>query len=291
MERPGGVGLAAYERSATTGDAEVVLLVHGYPDTHAMWDPVAERLAIDHHVVAYDVRGAGASSVPSRRDQYRLNELVADLVAVADEVSPDRPLHLVGHDWGSIQSWAAVTDPSVAQRFATFTSISGPSLDHASAWAADRLREGPTGWWKLARQAQRSWYVAAFQTPAADVAWRTVLARRWPATMARSTGGATDDRWPGPTLADDAVHGLELYRANRRGSGGRPAATPTEVAVQLLVARHDPFVTAALLDGIEALAPDLTRVDLEGGHWLPRSHPADVADRIAGHIASHPSTV
>ncbi|MGH3392942.1 MAG: alpha/beta fold hydrolase, partial [Actinomadura sp.] len=125
-----GVELAVQER----GDTEhpTVLLVHGYPDTQAVWAPVAARLADRFHVVTYDVRGAGGSSVPSGTEPYRFEHLMNDLRAVLDAVRPGDPVHLVGHDWGSIQSWEAVT--TMADRFASFTSISGPCLDHVAHW-------------------------------------------------------------------------------------------------------------------------------------------------------------
>src|SRR5689334_4453384 len=85
-----------------------VVLVHGFPDNQHVWDPVVAMLAPDHHVVTYDVRGAGGSTAPATRSGYRMSKLVGDLAAVIDHVRPDGgPVHLVGHDWGSIQSWAA----------------------------------------------------------------------------------------------------------------------------------------------------------------------------------------
>lgn len=280
----GGLRLAVQERGSAD-DGPTVVLVHGYPDSHTVWDLVADRLAVDHHVVTYDVRGAGASGVPKDRAGYAMAHLVADLVAVTDAVSPDQPVHLVGHDWGSIQSWGAVTDPVAAARIATFTSMSGPPLAHAARWVRDRGREGPFGWAKVARQASRSWYVAAFQTPMAPAVVRATLGRGWPERMAQA-GAAVDERWPGPTATDDAVRGIELYRANR---GSASAQLPrTDVPVQLVVPADDPFVTPALLDGIEAIAPDLTRLDVPGGHWLPRSHPVEVAAWVVGQVAAHP---
>ena len=263
-----------------------MLLVHGYPDDHAVWDLVAERLAADHHVVAYDVRGAGGSGVPAGRDGYRLSALVADAVAVADAVSPDRPVHLVGHDWGSIQGWAAVTDPAAAHRFASFTSISGPSLDHAGAWIRRRLRPGAGRWRQLRRQGVRSWYIAAFHLPLAPLAWRCGLARAWPRLLARREGAVVDDRWPGPGLVADAARGVALYRANIGAHAARPRPGRTDIPVQVVVPTGDPFVTPALLDGIEGLAPRLTRRDVAGRHWLPRSAPEGVARWIAGHVAA-----
>lgn len=119
-----------------------VVLVHGYPDTSAVWLAVAERLAARYHVVAYDVRGAGASAAPSGTEAYRLERLVEDLAAVIDATTaaaPDRPVHLVGHDWGSIQGWEAVTTEPLAGRIASFTSISGPWLANVSYGLRKRM--------------------------------------------------------------------------------------------------------------------------------------------------------
>ena len=136
--RGAGLDLAVTTRDEAGPKAPVVVLVHGYPDTSAVWAPVADLLATDYRVVTYDVRGAGASDAPADTAGYALDLLVADLVAVADAVSPDRPVHLAGHDWGSVQAWSAVTDPDTQRRFASYTSISGPSLDHMAAWLRAR---------------------------------------------------------------------------------------------------------------------------------------------------------
>ena len=101
-----------------------ILAIHGYPDNHHVWDGVAQKLADRYNFVAYDVRGAGESSTPADRSGYRLTQLVADIGAVIDSLGVE-PVHLLAHDWGSIQGWAAVTDDSVMGRIASFTSISG----------------------------------------------------------------------------------------------------------------------------------------------------------------------
>ncbi|MGH9138247.1 MAG: alpha/beta fold hydrolase, partial [Acidimicrobiales bacterium] len=184
IEGFGGVQLAVREHGDATHGPTVVL-VHGYPDNQRVWDLVAVRLATDHHVVTYDVRGAGRSSAPTDKASYKIDALIADLVAIVDAAAPDRNVHLVGHDWGSIQSWAAVTDPVAQRRIASFTSISGPSLDHAGRWIKAHRRPGKHRWRRLARQAAHSWYVYAFHTPLAAVAWRRGLARMWPEIVAR----------------------------------------------------------------------------------------------------------
>jgi pimeloyl-ACP methyl ester carboxylesterase len=272
-------------------DRPTVVLVHGYPDDHAVWDLVAERLVNRHHVVTYDVRGAGCSDAPAEQAGYALDALVADLQAVIAAASPHRRVHLVGHDWGSIQGWAAVTDPVVGARIASFTSISGPALEHVAAWARSHRHPGGGRWRAAAVQARRSWYIVALRSPFAPRVWRGRLAERWPETMARSEGAAVDDRWPGPHVARNGANGVGLYRANlgRRSGhsghsgGGHPV---TEIPVQLLVPLDDRYVTPALLEGIEALAPDLVRRDVDGGHWLPRVAPDLVAESVAAHVAA-----
>lgn len=283
VEGADGLRLAVYE--AGEPGRPTVVLVHGYPDDHAVWDLVAERLLPDHRVVAYDVRGAGASQVPAARRGYRVDRLVTDLGAVIDAVSPDEPAHLVAHDWGSIQSWSAVIDPAVADRIATFTSISGPGLDHVSAWVRARRSPGGGRWSELVRQGSRSWYVALFQTPLPAKGWRLV-ARRWRQAMEEREGATTDARWPSPNLLADATHGLDLYRANRQGPRVRPGTRRASARVLVVIPLDDPYVTPALWQGIERFASDLRRVEVPGKHWLPRSQPGVVADAVAAHVAA-----
>lgn len=272
--RGDGVDLAVSEWGTPGGPATV--LVHGYPDSSTVWRPLVAALRADdpeRHVVAYDVRGAGASDAPEATAAYRLGHLVADLAAVVDATSPGRPVHLVGHDWGSIQAWAAVCDPHVAARFATFTSISGPPLPHVARW----VRTAPLG--DRLRQGARSWYVGAFQVPGlAPATWRHGLAARWPALLARREGVAVDADWPGPGLADDAARGVKLYRANRAVGPGTPVPlAPTLV----LVPTDDAFVTPALVRDLPA-----TIREVEGGHWVVRRHPERIAACVDDHIAT-----
>lgn len=134
--------------------APVIVFVHGFPDTAALWERVVAELGERYRVVRYDVRGCGRSGRPRGRDGYRVERLAADLVAVARAVSPGRAVHVVGHDWGSVQAWEAVTDPTYSGVFASFTSVSGPSLDHLGWWVRGRcggLRGMGFGGWRPSR--------------------------------------------------------------------------------------------------------------------------------------------
>ncbi|MFJ9695196.1 SDR family oxidoreductase [Kitasatospora sp. NPDC101183] len=263
----GGLPLAVFEQGDP--DAPTVLLVHGYPDTHAVWDAVADDLARTHHVVRYDVRGAGESAAPADRDGYRLEHLADDLFAVADVVSPDRPVHLLAHDWGSIQSWEAVTAPGAENRIASYTTVSGPSLDHMGHWLRHRLRRPtPRHLRQLLHQGLHSWYITAFHLPyLAPGVWRLGLARAWPRVLRDLEHVTPRAGHPQPTLRRDAVRGIELYRANFRPVLGSPRDRPTEVPVQLITLTRDRYVAPFLSEGLERWVPNLTRRTLHAGHW------------------------
>lgn len=280
-----GLELAVTERG--DADSPTIVLVHGYPDTQAMWNLVADRLAERFHVVTYDVRGAGESDAPERPAGYAIAHLMADLAAVIDATSPERPVHVVGHDWGSIQAWPAVCGDALAGRVASFTSISGPCLDHVGAWIRDHMRADPGAAVELAAQGVRSWYVGAFHAPLlAPGAWRAGLARVWPTLLHRGEGAVVDDAWPAPTLAADAARGVELYRRNVRTALAAPGEVRTDLPVQILVPTGDRFVTPAMLADAQRWAPRLWRREVAAGHWVPRSRPEHVAAWV-GEFVDH----
>ena len=278
VDGAGGLSLAVTEDGE--GSSPTVLLVHGFPDTSAVWDPMVERLADSFHVVRYDVRGAGQSDVPVDRSGYALELLAEDMVAVVAATSPDRPVHLVAHDWGSIQGWEAVT--TEAGRFASYTSISGPPIDHAGLWARRHRTLRPSGLWLSVRQALHSWYIAFFQLPRLPelMASHGRAVRLWSRALHRIEHAPTDQRWPAPTFSQDFAHGVELYRANVRSRMRHPQARHTDVPVQLVIPLRDRYVTPALLDGLEEWSSDLRRTPVDAGHWVIRTDPDVIAAAV-----------
>jgi pimeloyl-ACP methyl ester carboxylesterase len=282
VARGDGIRLAVTEWGHASTGEPTILLVHGYPDTSAMWEPVAELLARRHHVVAYDVRGAGASSPPRDTSGYRLSHLVDDLAAVADATSPGRAVHLVGHDWGSIQGWEAVSAATASDRFASFTSLYAPGLDHAAAWAADRWRHPtPHHLRQLAGQQLRSWYIVAFHLPGARAVWPAGLGRQWPRILQKVEKVAPSGSYPAATVAVDGAQGVALYRANFGNRITRPNPRPTTVPVQVIVPTKDHYVSPAMSEDLERWTAKLWRTEVDAGHWLPRTDPELVAQFVA----------
>ena len=255
-------------------DGPTVVLVHGYPDNSSMWDGVAAELGAKHRIVTYDVRGAGQSDKPSGRASYRLDQLADDLRVVVDEVQPEGRVHLLAHDWGSIQTWHAVTGDDLRGRIASYTSISGPSLDHAGAWFRAQLtRPTPRRLKNALTQFLHSWYILAFQLPVIpELLWRTGLMRRQISRMEPAAAV--------PETAD-GVHGLKLYRANMFTRLSRPAPRAADVPVQVLAPIGDSYATVPLQTEIERWVPDLRVRRVTGSHWITREKPKVVADAVA----------
>ncbi|MFE6334072.1 SDR family oxidoreductase [Streptomyces sp. NPDC057798] len=276
--RTGGVELCVAE----LGDPgrPTVLLLHGYPDSKEVWSEVAARLADDFHVVLYDVRGHGRSTAPQPlRGGFTLEKLTDDFLAVVDAVSPDRPVHLVGHDWGSVQSWEFVTVRRTEGRIASFTSMSGPSLDHFGHWLKKRMRRPtPRRVGQLLGQGAKSWYVYLLHTPVLpELAWRGPLGKTWPRILQRLEKVPAGN-YPTSSLPSDAAHGAWLYRDNVRPRLRRPRTDAyAHVPVQLITPLEDAFLSERLYDELDLWAPQLTRRSLPAKHWVPRTRPDQLA--------------
>ncbi len=280
VQAPGG--RLALRRWGTTGKPVMVLL-HGYPDNSSKWEAVAQHLCDDFDVVAYDVRGAGDSFKPQLVADYTLDRLTEDFTAVINSVSPDRPVHLVAHDWGSVQSWEFVTEPQLKGRIASYTSCSGPSLDHVGFWMRDRLRHPSlSGLGQLSLQSLKSWYIYFFQLPwLPEALWRGMLGRHWPALMRVLEGTHIEPR---ASQAEDGAHGVNLYRANVFACMTRPRERFAHAPVLSLVATKDHFVSPALTANLDRWVPRLTRREIRAGHWVTISDPKGFSQEVLAFI-------
>jgi pimeloyl-ACP methyl ester carboxylesterase len=150
-------GLTFTAWTAGPFDGEVVLLLHGFPQSRHAWRRQIPALAADgYRVIAVDQRGysPGARPDPAELFNYRFDALVADAVEIVDAASgPQRRFHLVGHDWGGQVAWG------VASRHpGRLASVAVLSRPHPSAFIR-ALKETD------AEQKQRSRHHRSFLSP------------------------------------------------------------------------------------------------------------------------------
>ena len=238
-----GVRIAVYEQG--NSDGPTLVLAHGYPDTHRLWDPIVPLLADRFRIISYDNRGAGDSSGPKRTSAYRMERLADDFAAVIDAVSAERAVHVLAHDWGSTGVWEFLVRPAAARRVASFTSVSGPSRHHVHRYIIDTLSRPYRP--RRFLQGVRQLGLLAAMVP------RSVPVKMYRANVLRTMTGAQPDH---------------------RDLG-------VDVPVQLIVSTQDPFLRPHLYDDTSVWASRLWRRDIRAGHWSPTSHPQVLARSVA----------
>lgn len=170
-----GIRIAYLERAATA-DAPLVICLHGFPDTAWNFVPVLNALAArGYRAVAPFLRGYAPTELPVDGDVCWAT-LAADLIALICALSPNAPVYVVGHDWGSIiLQLASKQEPQLFRRIVLC--------------AVPHLRR--FFFLPSLKQLARSHYILRFQAPRwaerrlprDDFDWiKNVLIRRWSPT-------------------------------------------------------------------------------------------------------------
>ena len=99
------VGEYTYDVRRAGDGEELVILLHGFPETSHMWLPLLEHLAANGYTaLAPDLRGYSPGARPAEAEHYTHGAMTSDILAMADALGKDR-FHLVGHDHGAGFGW------------------------------------------------------------------------------------------------------------------------------------------------------------------------------------------
>lgn len=273
-----GVRIATYEQG--NPDGPTLVLAHGWPDSHVLWDGAVALLEDRFRIIRFDNRGVGRSSVPKPVKAYRMERFADDLEAVISELSPGQPVHVLAHDWGSVATWEYLTRPGASDRIASFTSVSGPSTDHykAAIWSDLARPYRPARFARAMGRLLRLTYMFPLSVPVLSPA----AIRMWfRSDKALTDGVPSDQRYRGETFAADAANSLKIYRAmTSRNPRAYRDDHYVSVPVQLIVNSKDPVVRPDGLDDVSRWVPRLWRRDIKAGHWAPMSHAPLIARSV-----------
>src|SRR5574337_91555 len=107
-----------------SAEGELVLLLHGFPETSLSWRHLLPKLAeAGYRAVAPDGRGVSTGARPLQVSAYAIEHLVSDVLGWADQLGAAR-FHLVGHDWGGAVAWQVAG--RYPERLRTLTVVSTP---------------------------------------------------------------------------------------------------------------------------------------------------------------------
>ncbi len=257
-------------------DGDLVLLLHGFPETSYEWRAQIPVLAAaGHRVVAPDQRGYAEGARPANVDDYGIEALVGDAVGFVDALGAST-CHLVGHDWGGAVAWVfAVLHPD---RLRSLTAVSTP---HPTPFGTS-IREG--------EQKEKSAYMDTFRAEGAEemfLADDGAMMRRALAAFGMHDTDPVDEYYRVLSQPGAMTGALNWYRANHIGAGGLelPAVTVPTMYVwstdDQALGREAAEATAAWVTG-----PYRFEV-LEGvSHWLPEEVPDVLNALLLDHFAS-----
>lgn len=242
------------------GEGPPVILLHGFPDTHAIWRRQIPALAAAGlRVIAPDLRGYGKTDMPDSVGAYAIEFLADDVLRLMDALGIDQAV-IVGHDWGALIGWhLAMHAPQRVSRFAAL------SVGHPQAIAGAGLK-----------QRLRFWYMFLFMTPV--VAERVIKAGNWASLRRLSRSREQQEIWRvALEPAGRLTAALNYYRANMTPSAPR-RWKPVAVPVLGVWSDQDPALgEAQMRDSAGQCTAGFRYERIDGvGHWLQLSG----ADRL-----------
>ncbi len=251
-------------------DGELVLLLHGFLQSSAIWQPQLEALAeAGYRAVAFDQRGYSPGARPEGVEHYEIGHLVDDALTVAGE----GPFHVVGHDFGAVVAWHLAAKH--ADRIRSLTALSVP---HPVAFATALASPSSD-------QRDRSSYISFFRQ--VDVA-EDLLVAGGLAALLRASGypGDVDERVRAMSEPGALTGALNWYRAIGIGlvAGMGRITVPTMFVWStgdVALGREGAEATAGYVDG-----PYRFEV-LEGvSHWIPEEVPDTLSRLLLDHLTS-----
>lgn len=277
FERLTGDGVTLHVARAGTGPP--MILLHGFPEHWLSWRrQIPVLAAAGFSVLAPDLRGFNLSDKPAGLDSYRVERLVADVVALVRGCGPGRA-HIVGHDWGGLVAWfVAATRPDVTE---TLTIVNAP---HPTIYR-DRV-------WRSA-QAFRSAYVPFFLLPRLPE-WILSAGHGWMIRQMFLRAAARPDAFDESEL--DALvtaalrpgaltAGLNYYRANIQRVLHRAPLPQVQTPTLVVWGERDPALGTSLLSGLDTVTTSLRIVRLPGiGHWVATEAPDALTDAVLQHV-------
>ena len=255
------------------GKGPVLIMVHGFPDYWYTWRDQMPTLAKKFHVVAIDQRGYNKSGQPEGVENYTVDKLVGDVVAVVKDLGAEKAT-ILGHDWGGMVAWRiAMAHPDLTERLIIL------NLPHPRGLLRE-LRENP-------KQEENSQYARNFLLPGAAAFLTAEAISGWVKEP------EAKKKYIEAFKRSSFESMLNYYKANYPRPPYEETEALKEARVKCPVLLIHGLDDKALLDGAlngtwRWIDNELTLVTIPGaGHFVHRDKPKQVTRAIAGWLDNH----
>ncbi|WP_037310221.1 alpha/beta fold hydrolase [Ruegeria halocynthiae] len=282
-------GQSFFLRSWGHPDLPPLLMLHGFPEYGGAWGDLAPYLADHFHCIAPDQRGYGQSWTPDGVGSYALSKLVSDMAALIERF--DAPICVLGHDWGaSVAYGLAMFRPDLVSRLIIANGVH--PVPFQRAMAAGGAQSEASQYINALRASDATAHFSASNFAKLEHFFRFGMGTDW---LSDATIQDYRTEWSRPGRLDAM---LNWYRASplvvaRPGEPRTdlPEFPPDRLMVNcphlLLWGSEDKALLPESTDGLEAFAPDLTRVEIPStDHWLHHQRPKTVAQEILNWMAT-----
>ncbi len=274
-------GLTHHVRDKGEETAPAAILLHGFPDSSAVWSKVTPLLAqAGFRIIAPDMRGFGETDMAARVSDYDIRTgAVEDVLGIMDALNISEA-HLAGHDFGAPVAWMLAAQHK--ERFRTLTAI---SVGHIRAFLS-------AGW----EQKHRSFYILLHQLRGlCEMGYRAndwaSLRKHW------SAHGDIEETIRLLSRPGRLTAGLNWYRSNasisRIVNPPKPGAEGEElVRIPTLGVWSDgeKYLTEKqMIDSERYVKASWRYARINGAsHWIPYDAPQELASLMIEHWRAHP---
>jgi len=253
-----------------SGQGPLVLLVHGFPDTAYSWDATRSALAAaGFRTVAPFTRGYAPTEVPSQ-EAYDSDTLGRDLVALVQALGGGEPAVIVGHDWGASAAYSAAALAPDSLRLLVTIAIPHP----ASVTPTPSVLWAVRHFFALNRRSALRW------VPNDDFAYVDELLHRWSPRWnpGPEESAAVKEVFRDPKSLEAA---LGYYRALRPWP---PSSHKMKISVPSVCFAGDTDIMppAAYEKARSRFTGPYEVVQMPGGHFMHREHPAIFNEKLLG---------
>ena len=261
---------------ATAGpeNGKPVILLHGFPEAWFCWKHQMVQLAqAGYRVIAPDQRGYNISDKPERVEDYRVENLVEDVISIASEMSIDK-FYLAGHDWGAGVAWMlALNNPERLEKLAILN-VPHPTVFRSflKANISQRIK---------------SLYILYFQLPYLPEFTSSVF--NWSMVLNKMPDLSEEERneyieaWRQPGAFTSM---LNWYRAAFRFPPEIPANDYISTPTMIVWGKRDRFLDYRMAE-LSTKHCESVRLEMlsDSSHWVMRDEPARVSELLIEHFS------